>query len=88
MLVPRANSKSDFRSEAEFKGRFFLVMTDIHVKILDLKNLQLFDLLSEPGFDMEAVNGFGLARSPQERTTGLLLLCLQEVRDDLGQMVK
>ena len=50
-------------------------MCDFHLKIIDTETDRLFDLLSEPSFDQEAVNGLALARSLNDRKNKLLILC-------------
>ena len=79
--MPRPHVQSDAPSEVEYKGRFFLCMTDNHLKIIDLKMCRLYDLLSEPKFDQQAVHAMGLSRSAVTRKSTLLLLCLKEVED-------
>ena len=73
--MPRANQINDIPNEAPYKGRFFLTMCDFHLKIIDTENDRLFDLLSEPSFDQESVNGLALARSLNDRKNKLLILC-------------
>ena len=75
VIVPRAGAADGIPNEAAFRGRFFLVMIDQHLKMVDTETYRLFDLLSEPFFDQESVNGMGFARSLSSRKNRLLLLC-------------
>ena len=61
--------------ESAFKGRFLLCMVDKHLKVIDTEKNQIFDLISEPDFDQEAICSVGLARSFSDRKSRLLLLC-------------
>ena len=62
--------------ESPYKGRFLLCLIDKHLKIIDTESLRLYDLLSEPSFDHEAVSGMGLSRSLTDRKSRLLILCV------------
>lgn len=73
--MPKNAGADDLPNEAPYRGRFFLSMLDKHMKIIDAQGYRLFDLLSEPNFDQEAVNGMGLSRSLVDRKNKLLMLC-------------
>ena len=76
MIVPRPGAApTDFPDETDFKGRFFLAIVDSHLKFIDTETYRLFDLLSEPHFDQEAVSGVGLSRAVSTRKNKLLILC-------------
>ena len=65
----------DQENEGRFRGRFFVVMIDQHLKMVDTETYRLYDLLSEPNFDQESVCGMGFGRSISTRKNRLLLLC-------------
>lgn len=74
--MPRAGAaQNDFPDETNFKGRFFFAIVDSHLKFIDTETYRLFDLLSEPHFDQEAVSGVGLSRAVSTRKNRLLILC-------------
>lgn len=50
-------------------------MIDKHLKVIDVENCQLFDVLSEPDFNLEAIRGMGLTRSISDLKSRLYLVC-------------
>ena len=50
-------------------------MLENHLKVIDVENYRLFDLLTEPNFDQETVSGMGLNRSVNDQKSRLYLLC-------------
>ena len=80
VIVPK-NINADAQnpdSEVPYKGRFYLTMVDTHLKVIDIQQHCLFDLLSEPNFDQDSVSGMGLVRSLHDRSYRLLILCQNE----------
>ena len=82
--MPKRGIVSDGPTEEDFKGRFLLTMLENHLKIVDVETLRLYDLLTEPSFDMEAVSGMGLSRSIGDRGSRLLILCIGP-KNSLGE---
>ena len=74
VIMPRIGAFDGF-DETAFIGRFLLCMLDTHLKVIDLVNYQMFDILSEPDFDLEAICNMGLTRSFYDCKSRLLLLC-------------
>ena len=52
-----------------------MTIVEEHLKVVDTWTQRLFDVLSEPNFDKEAVNGMGFTRSGRDRVNKLLMLC-------------
>ena len=74
--MPRPGAVADdIRDEGHLRGRFFMCMLDSHLKMVDTQTYRLYDLLSEPAFDQEAVSGLGLCRSLSDKKSKLLILC-------------
>jgi len=65
----------DFPDERPYKGRFLLCVIDKHLKVIDIEAYAIYDVLTEPKFDQEAVSGMGLTRSLKDRRSRLLMLC-------------
>ena len=65
-------------SEIPFRGRFYLTMIDTHLKVVDIVNCKMFDLLSEPHYDNDSVSGMALMRSMADRLHMLFVLCSNE----------
>jgi len=75
VMIPRIHHGENFPDETIFRGRFFLSIIENHLKIIDTESMRLYDLLSEPNFDQEAVSGMSVIRSMKDRTTKLMMLC-------------
>lgn len=79
VIVPRPGAPpNDFPDETDYKGRFFFCIVDNHIKFIDTELYRLFDLLTEPNFDQEAVQGVGLSRAVTTRKNKLLILCFNK----------
>ena len=50
-------------------------MLENHLKIIDLEKLRLFDLLTEPAYDLLYENSFGFSRSLNTYKNRVLILC-------------
>jgi hypothetical protein len=74
VIMPLIGGINGF-DESAFKGRFLLCMIDKHLKMIDVVNYKMIDLLDEPNFDQEAIWNMGLTRSCTDRKSRLLLLC-------------
>ena len=81
VIVPKNANAAEAKnpdSEVPYKGRFYLTMVDTYLKVIDIQQHCLFDLLSEPNFDQDSVNGMGLVRSLHDKSYRLLILCQNE----------
>lgn len=65
--------------EAPFKGRFFLCMVDKFLKVLDLENFALFDILGEPSYSMYALGSTAINRNLKDLRTTYMLVCKDDV---------
>lgn len=81
VILPRAGAVNDYIDERPYKGRFLFALIDKHLKVIDIETFRLYDILSEPNFDQEAVCGMGLTRSLADRKSRLLMLCSGGLRD-------
>lgn len=57
-----ANHGDWFGNEANYNFRFFLTIIDHHLKMIDTQALCMIDLLTEPNYDDECLQGMGLVR--------------------------
>lgn len=51
VIVPRPGYSEGFIDETPFKGRFFLTVIERHLKVIDIEEFRLFDVLTENDFD-------------------------------------
>ena len=78
VIVPKNANAAEAQnpdSELPYKGRFYLTMVDTYLKVIDIQQHCLFDLLNEPNFDQDSVSGMGLVRSLHDKSYRLLILC-------------
>ena len=61
--------------EGSVRDRFLFCMIDKIIKVIDVENYKMLDLLNEPYYEEEAIWGMGLFRSIADRKSRLLLLC-------------
>lgn len=75
MIVPRPGvAVQEFPDETPFKGRFFLIMIDNYLKLVDVETIRLYDLIQYPKYDFTASHAMSLSRSVKNRKSKLLAL--------------
>ena len=76
--------KTDKKGEGEFlfKGRFYITLINDNIKVIDIQDKRIFDLVEEPDADYEAINSLALIRLMSDASFKLHVLCNDKDKDN------